>query len=143
MLNLPDWALEFMKSKNCPYCGDCMTNSSILHIGIRMFKEIKPSLYFESKCKGCSNVSNTTIFTEGSITPGQIASEIFHAIDDSAFSKSASEEKNKINKAFDKEVDMLKKFMQKNESHIEFLKFIGLTDEEIEKYTSGDFADGK
>ena len=41
-------------------------------------------------------------------------------------------------KAFDKEFSNLKIFMSKNDNYVEFLKYIGLTDTEIDLYGKWD-----
>lgn len=134
MLKLPEWANEFMKNKECPYCHSNMAQSVIMHLGIKLHKEEKPCLYFESKCKRCDNMAHTTIFTDVELTASNLASEIFHAIDDSESQKISS---NESRSSFEKDFDRLKEFLNKEDQYIEFLKFIGLTDKEIEEYANG------
>lgn len=133
MLKLPEWANEFMKNKECPYCHSNMAHSFIVHLGIKLHKEERPCLYFESKCKRCDNMAHTTIFTDVELTASNLASEIFHAIDDSESEKSNTGDSKT---SFEKDFDRLKDFLQKEDQYIEFLKFIGLTDKEIEEYAS-------
>lgn len=133
MLKLPEWANEFMKNKECPYCQSNMAHSFIVHLGIKLHKEERPCLYFESKCKRCDNMAHTTIFTDVELTASNLASEIFHAIDDSESEKSNTGDGKT---SFEKDFDRLKDFLQKEDQYIEFLKFIGLTDKEIEEYAS-------
>lgn len=131
MLKLPEWANDFMKNKECPYCHSNMAYSTIVHLGIKLHKEEKPCLYFESKCRKCDNMAHTTIFTDVELTASSLASEIFHAIDSSDSDKTNDENgKN----SFEKDFDRLKDFLKKEDQYVEFLKFIGLTDNEIEEY---------
>lgn len=78
-------------------------------------------------------MAHTTIFTDVELTASNLASEIFHAIDDSESEKSNTGDGKT---SFEKDFDRLKDFLQKEDQYIEFLKFIGLTDKEIEEYAS-------
>ena len=84
-------------------------------------------------------MSHTTIFTDTDLSPYQLAAEIYNSYD----REDRGVQHNKIDgiqnkkfkpNAFDKESASLKSFMIKNDSHEEFLKYIGLTDMEIDLY---------
>lgn len=139
MLNIPDWAYNFMKKKECPYCSSLMGDADIVQVGIKLYEGKKPCLYYESNCKVCDRVSHTTIFTDTDLSPYQLAAEIYNSYD----REDRGVQHNKIDgiqnkkfkpNAFDKESASLKSFMIKNDSHEEFLKYIGLTDMEIDLY---------
>lgn len=139
MLNIPDWANNFMKRKECPYCQGPMGESVIVQVGIKLHNQERPCLYYESCCKYCNKVSHTTIFTDANLSAYQLAAEIYNSYDHEdamvQHSKVQSNKKKKSkSKAFDKEVANLKSFLSKNDNHVEFLKYIGLTDMEINLY---------
>lgn len=139
MLNLPDWANNFMKRKECPYCQGPMGDSTIVLVGIKLYNNEKPCLYYESSCNHCDKVSHTIIFTDANLSAYQLAAEIYNSYDNEDavvhHNKIQSKKKKKQkSKAFDKEFENLKTFLIKNDNYLEFLKYIGLTDEEIDLY---------
>lgn len=143
MLKLPYWANDFLNTKECPYCKSNMGNSFITHIGVKLHKDIKPCLYFESRCKVCEKIAHTTIFTDVNLTSAQIVSEIYHGISGHSESKNIFIEEDKRSMAFENDILTLKYYMQYNDDHNEFLKFIGLTDQEIKEYSEGKDEDEK
>jgi hypothetical protein len=52
-------------------------------------------------------------------------------------------EEDKRSVAFENDILTLKYYMQYNDDHNEFLKFIGLTDQEIKEYSEGKDEDEK
>jgi len=141
MLKLPYWANDFLQTKECPYCKCSMADSVITHIGVKLHKETRPCLYFESRCKFCDKIAHTTIFTDITLTPSQIASEIYHGMSGSEESKNIFIEEKHKEAAFDNEIKVLKSYLNSNSDHLEFLKFIGLTDQEIKNYTESELKD--
>lgn len=138
MLKLPYWANDFLNTKDCPYCKGNMGNSFITHIGVKLHKDTKPCLYFESRCNVCEKIAHTTIFTDVNLTSSQIASEIYHGICGDSFNKNIFIEEDKKSIAFENEILSLKYYLQHHDDHNEFLKFIGLTDKEIKEYSEGE-----
>jgi len=143
MLNIPDWANNFMRRKECPYCHGAMGQSVIVQVGIKLHNGEKPCLYYESSCNFCGKISHTTIFTDADLSPYQLAAEIYNSYDSEDVIVQHSKVGNSKNKkskfkAFDKEFSNLKIFMSKNDNYVEFLKYIGLTDTEIDLYGKWD-----
>lgn len=134
MLNVPKWAIDFMKGKACPHCNEPMSESTIIQVGIKL-KDNKPCLYYVSSCNSCENHAHTTIYTDNNFSPQQLAAEIYNSYD---ISKSKNNyfvgKNNKVSKSFESDCLMLKDFLKKCDDHNEFLRFIGLTDAEIEFY---------
>lgn len=146
MLRLPEWAKKFIENKECPYCGDFLKNCKILHMGVKLRSEEKPSdgccLCFDARCKKCENVSSTTIITDINFSALQIANEIYKAIDEFGIVEPAKKKNNKNTsrethkrkyKIPDSERNELKKFLQQNDNYEDFLKFIRVSDFEIKK----------
>lgn len=143
MLRIPDWAFNFMKKKECSECGESMKNSIITQVGIKINEENKSCLYYENKCCKCHQVSQTTIATHIDFSPKQLASEIlgsYDALEYNVGHKKIVENKEKKNNfsSFEKDCKVFKIFMSNNDSYLEFLKYIGLTDIEIELYARWD-----
>lgn len=142
MLNIPDWAHNFMKKRECPHCSNSMRDATIVQVGIKI-QEKKPCLFYESKCKFCNKVSHTTIYTDANLSAYQLAAEILNSFDEDSLvvehSKVGSAKKKKSKMAgFEKDFLKLKSFMKNNDNYLEFLKYVGLTDAEIEMYARWD-----
>jgi len=146
MLRLPEWAQKFIENKECPYCGHFLKSCKILHMGIKLRSEEKPSdgccLCFDARCKKCENIASTTIVTDINFSSLQIANEIYKALEDLSVVKSTGKKSNrnvsreiykKKYKIPESESGELKKFLKHNDDYETFLKFIGVSDFEIKK----------
>lgn len=126
-----------------------MGSSKIVLIGIRESDDGKSSFCFDAICSNCGVSSSTTILTDVDFTAKQLAAEIFtslkeeDSIDINHYYVSPIKKKNKNGKknvrmnAFNRESKKFVEFLNSCENYNEFLKEIGLTDEEIERYGNG------
>lgn len=129
-----------MNGKTCPYCSRPMSESTIIQVGIKLYKNEKPCLYYISSCNNCDNQSHTTIFTDTEFSAQQLAAEIYNSYTDekSSYKKETKAKRKGSCKAFESDCKKLSEFMRDCDDHNQFLKFIGLTDSEIEFYNSKD-----
>lgn len=144
MLNLPEWASNYISKKGCPHCGTSMGNAKIISVGIKEGGDGKYYLCFDALCMNCSTTANTTIITDIDFSPKQLAAEIFSSckdsVDDMQHHYVSLNKKNKKGRkstrmsAFNKESEKFIEFLKRCENYDDFLKEIGLTDEEIKKY---------
>lgn len=149
MLNLPEWVYSYISKKGCPQCGSSMGSSKIVFIGIKETDEEKHYLCFDALCSNCGIPSNTTILTDVDFTAKQLAAEIFTALKEeendglnhqyvSPMNKKSRKNRKSVRmNAFNRESKKFIDFLGSCENYTEFLREIGLTDEEIERYGNG------
>ncbi len=125
----PRWMLNIIETKKCAECGEKAHKHDICAIGVRSFgAEGKCTTYVEHKCGKCQ-VRTITSFAKEKLSSVEdlcyMIIEQIHAQKKLEKSKELSQQQNSNSQIGDDEVDALKQFLETNESHADFLKYIG------------------
>lgn len=135
MIKLPKWAEIYLDDNECPGCGEKLSNSEIVSVGIRKASDGKPRLCFDSLCHECDQKCSTTLVTSFDLEAEQLASEILAAYSGESMIEIVSSRKmlppGRAAEEFDKDFESLKRFMADNDSFEEFMRHCGLSDREI------------
>ena len=135
MIKLTHWAEVYLHDNNCPNCGEKLSNSELVSVGIKKSQDGKPRLCFDSVCRKCSERCSTTLVTSFDLEAHQLASEILSAYGGESIFEVVHERKllppGRGKEEFDKDFEHLKEFMKSNDCFYSFLKFCGLSDREI------------
>ena len=138
-MNLPIWVKEFIKDKRCPCCDEKIKSGIVECLGIKMLESGLVGLFFESRCPFCDKVSQTILQTENGFNPAELAAEIYNGLDDLSElhyyeyeigNSTKSDGKSHLTK---EDIESMKEFLKNNDNYIDFLYYIGCSDEEVEK----------
>tara|TARA_Y100000034_G_scaffold105664_1_gene133176 strand:+ start:470 stop:916 length:447 start_codon:yes stop_codon:yes gene_type:complete len=138
-MNLPAWVKEFLHDKACPHCDEKMAIGVIECLGIKILDGGSAGLFFESRCPACKKTSQTILQNEQGFRPIELAAEIYNGLDDLSgdtyeYEIEDPSHRNSISSLSDNDIDEVKNFLKKNDLYVDFLYFIGCSDQEIEKY---------
>lgn len=135
MIRLPKWAQIYLDDNSCPECGDALSNSEIISVGIRKASDGKPRLCFDSLCNFCGQRCSTTLVTSFDLEPEQIAMEILAAYQGESMIEIVSGRRalppGRAHESFAKDCEALKKFLSENDSFEDFMRHCGISDKEI------------
>ena len=138
-MKLPTWVKEFIKDKRCPYCDEKINSGIVECLGIKILEEGLAGLFFESRCPFCDKVSQTILQTEHGFKPSELAAEIYNGLDDPSdlnyyeYEISESPKKGRLSHLKKEDIEDMREFLKYNNNYIDFLYYIGCSDEEIEK----------
>mgnify|MGYP005817593779 FL=1 len=139
-MNLPTWVKEFLDDKACPHCDEKMNIGVIECLGIKILDEGAAGLFFESRCPSCGKTSQTILQNEQGFKPLELAAEIYNGLEDPSDSYEYEIEDpsggSGISQFSDNEIEDVRKFLEKNDSYLDFLYFLGCSDHEIERYAN-------
>tara|TARA_Y100000034_G_scaffold118270_1_gene158771 strand:- start:75 stop:524 length:450 start_codon:yes stop_codon:yes gene_type:complete len=139
-MNLPTWVKDFIKDKRCPYCDEKIKSGIVECLGIKILDGGLAGLFFESRCPHCDKVSQTILQTEQGFNPAELAAEIYNGLDDHSELSYYEYEIDVAPKGADRsylkreDIEEMKEFLKKNNNYIDFLYYIGCSDEEIENH---------
>jgi hypothetical protein len=144
MVPLPAWASDFFQHRLCPYCDSRQRAEWVCGVGIREIKKMgskiletgNVGLVYEYFCPQCGRQSTTIVDPQDKdVSAIDLIKSLLKGIlampDASGSEGSPGSSKSKITQ---EEFDDLKAKLASFTSHEEFLRFIGLPQDQIEKY---------
>lgn len=144
MVPLPQWAEKFFQHRLCPYCESQQRSEWVCGVGLREIKKLgsksleagNVGLVYEYFCPDCGRQSTTIVDPQDkSVSSIDIIKSILKGI--LAMSDAQESEDlpgSRKSKISQQEVDDLKIKLAGFTTHEEFLRFIGLPQDQIEKY---------
>ena len=126
---IPHWMSTIVESKTCNKCQCPSTRKDICAIGIRSFDQSNRTIFYvEHQCSECQ----TRIITSfGAQKTGSIEELCYLLLEQMqsrrSLEKSLDTKRSQdLDGIKDNEVESLLRFMNKNQSHEEFMRFIGI-----------------
>lgn len=151
MIPLPAWAKPYIQNRTCPYCQCEQKPEWVCGIGIREIERLGESslakgnigLSYEYMCPSC-NRQSTTVINPGdpNVSAFDLVKEILKLVSEDGSNKMTFLPNISQSKISDQEIEDLKNSMQKM-SHYDFMLYIGVPEEQIEKYSKPDPNDKK
>jgi hypothetical protein len=151
MIPLPRWAWPFLLDKLCPHCGHMTKLENVEGVGIRQKKLskkiVKGNAYltFEYYCTSCKKKSSWEADPDdANVSAEDLSINILETIE-VFMGRRPGFNRNKVStsKISNKEFQAFKKRLDKFESHEDFLNYIGIPQEQIEKFKKDVKKDGE
>lgn len=151
MILLPRWAWPHLLNKKCPVCVSPTNLECVEGIGLqqksnlgRKIQNGNAVLTFNYCCPQCKKKTHWIADPDDkSVSARDIAQNILETIDQ-IMGKKTSLNSNKVSasKISNKEFQSFKKILHKFETHDDFLKYIGISQEQIDKLKKDGRKDG-
>ncbi len=123
---LPEWITSATKNRECNKCASKFHKNDIIAVGIRQ-NGASVALYVEHECRKCQYRAMTVLGKQKEDTLEKMCYALLESIKQRKISeKSAELRKKKEGKMTDREVKRMINFIQKAETHEEFLRQIGM-----------------
>lgn len=124
---LPSWILSIINKKKCSKCSNSINSSNIIAVGIREATANQKVFFTEQQCNKCKNRSVTVFNKEKAKTLKDLCFSLLESIKrkrQSEISVDLSQQKIK-GEIKQEKVEEFLDFLQKVESHDEFMRRIG------------------
>ena len=124
----PSWILKIIEKKKCAECGAIVKKTDICAIGIRKVTEEKNTLYVEHLCSKCAKRTITSLAKEKVDGVEGLCYLLIEEMHNLRKIENSSKRRktNKKGSISDQEFKDMVKFLNNNDTHLEFMKYIGI-----------------
>ncbi|KKN47564.1 hypothetical protein LCGC14_0661690 [marine sediment metagenome] len=125
---LPRWMVNILNSKSCSQCNERVNKSDVIAVGVRLIEgsSDKTTLYVEHACSSCQKRVITSFSKEKQNSVENLCYMLIEQMQQKRELEKSQEISNHDRKEeiSDEEVVELLEFMEKHNSHEDFMKFI-------------------